>query len=221
MRNVFPALLGLAAAALAFTSCQDSDRIPAPAVISVPLILPTLTADSDTLFNYQRTQASDNILRTLSNPTRPVVKFTINLPDQRDVKIKAVQVYKSFRTGSLSALGPRALAGEYTTFPATVALNSSEVLTDLLRYTPPTPPATAGLVRPIKATTPAQANSVFPGSQILFTFEYVLEDGRHIILTPLNTISASLVGSTDAPATYDVVTGTQVNAPYAITMRIQ
>ncbi|MDO7876633.1 hypothetical protein Q5H93_17945 [Hymenobacter sp. ASUV-10] len=216
MKKALIGLLLLASASAAFTSCKDEDKDPQPSVVSVPLFFPTLTTDSDTVLNLQRTRASDNALANLPNPTRPQIKFTINITDQRDVKIKAVQVYKSYRATSGASLGPRILAGEYPTFPTTVEYNSQEILTGLLSYTPPTPPDTVGTVRPIKGATASANNTVFSGSTILFTFEYVLEDGRHIILTPVNKINARLQGSTDPFKTYEVVTGTQTNAPYAL-----
>ena len=224
MKKALLGLLLLASAPAIFSSCKDSEKDPAPSVVSVPLFFPKLTADSDTLLNYTRTRASENAIVNLANPTRPVIKFTINITDQRDVKIKTVQVYKSFRTGSLSALGPRTLAGEYSTFPATVEFNSQEILTGLFSYAAPTPPDTVGVVRPVKGATAAAANNVFPGSTVLFTFEYVLEDGRHIILTPLNKINARTFGATSASdpfKMYEIATGTQTNAPYALSLSIR
>ena len=99
----------------------------------MPLIFPKFTSDpSKSYFDTQRAAASITQLATFPNPTRPVLEFIINVPDQRDVKIKAVEVYKSFQKPN-QQIGPRVLAGSYSSFPATVSLNSQDALSGLQR----------------------------------------------------------------------------------------
>ncbi|GAC1373172.1 MAG: hypothetical protein NVSMB30_14830 [Hymenobacter sp.] len=193
-------------------SCKESSRIPAPAVTSVPLIFPKASTDVEkNHYDTQRAAASINNLPRLANPTRPVFEFTFDVPDQRDVKLKAVEVYKSFQRGI--SIGPRVLVGAYSTFPTTVTLNSQEALTGLQRLFYSTG-ATLPTLRNLLAATPAAPNEVLTGDLIVFTFEYVLQDGSRVILTPLSDVK--LAGGAAAAK---VISGTQINPPYALYAR--
>ena len=214
MKKVFFGLLLLSAVG-SFSGCKESSKIPAPEVTSVPLIFPKFTSDpSKSYFDTQRAAASLNQLAALTNPTRPVLEFILNVPDQRDVKIRAVEVYKSFQRPN-QPIGPRALAGSYSSFPATVSLNSQDVLSDLQRLAfvagRPLP-----VLSPLLLSTPAAPgarNPILSGDAIIFTFEYVLEDGSRVILTPLTDVRL------DGGGFARVISGNQVNAPYALYVR--
>jgi hypothetical protein len=200
-------LLLFASATGAFSSCKDSSKIPAPDVISAPLFFPQVSSDkTKNHFDYGSARAPE-----ASNPVRPVFEFTIDLKDQRDVKIKAVEVYKSFKRGN--TIGPRALAGSYSTFPVTISLNSQQVLTDLKRLTLQNP--IGGLpqstLSDTKASSPTATNGILTGDVIIFTFEYVLEDDSRIILTPLTSVPLL---APSPPA--QVISGGRINAPYAL-----
>lgn len=216
MKKVIFGLLLLSAMG-SLSACKDSSKIPAPEVTSVPLIFPKFTADpSKSYFDTQRASASINQLATLTNPTRPVLEFVINIPDQRDVKIKAVEVYKSFQRPN-QAIGPRALAGSYSSFPATVSLNSQDALSGLQRLSFAAGRSLPSL-SPLLLSTPSAPgarNPILNGDAIIFTFEYVLEDGSRVILTPLTDVRLDGVGTPPAK----VISGTQINPPYALYAR--
>jgi hypothetical protein len=190
------------------SSCKDASKIPAPEVTSVPLIFAKVSPNvENNHYDTQRASTSVNNLPRLANPTRPVFEFTIDIPDQRDIKLQAVEVYKSFQRGT--SIGPRALVGSYSTFPATVSLNSQDALTGLQRlfYVPG---ATLPTLRNLLGATTSSVNEVLSGDIILFTYEYVLQDGSRVILTPLSDVK--LAGG----ATTKVISGTQINPPYAL-----
>lgn len=199
----------LFAAAGPLSSCEDSSKIPAPEVTSVPLIIAKPSTDPEkNYFNTTRAAASINSLPFQSNPTRPVFEFTFDVPNHRDVKIRTVEVYKSFKRQT--SIGPRVLVGGYSSFPATVTLNSQEALAGLQRIFYASG-ATTPTLRSLLGETPTRPNEIFSGDVILFTFEYVLEDGSRVILTPLTEVQ--LAGG--APPA-KVVSGNQVNPPYAV-----
>ncbi|MCC3152619.1 hypothetical protein Q3A66_06395 [Hymenobacter sp. BT770] len=190
------------------SSCKESSKIPAPSVTSVPLIFPKVSADVEkSYFNTTRAAASIANLARLPDPTRPVFEFSFDIQDQRDVKIQAVEVYKSFQRGI--NIGPRVLQGTYSSFPAKVSINSQEALTGLQRLFFATGEALPSL-RNLLGATPTSPNEVLTGDLIVFTFEYVLEDGSRVILTPLSDVK--LTGG----ATAKVISGTQINPPYAL-----
>ena len=90
-----------------------------------------------------------------------------------------------------------------------VSLNSQEALTDLF-LTSPTPTNPSPI--PVKALpqNPTSRNRISLNlvnpEAVVFTFEYVLKDGRRIVLTPVSTAEGSV----------GVMLGTtQVFAPYA------
>jgi|SRR6476469_1020979 len=202
---VFGLLLLLTAGS--FSSCEDKDKIPAPTVKSTPLIFPIITADKS-YYIWSRARAAES-----TNPVRPVFEFTIDLGDQRDVQIKTVEIYKSYRRGS--TLGPRVLAREVSSFPATITMDSQEAITGLKRLVLQDAPAKPYLVD-VRASSPTAPNSqIVISDQIVFTFEYVLQDGSRVITTPLTNVQVQENAAGGAISTIQVISGTQINAPYA------
>ncbi|WP_310393259.1 hypothetical protein [Hymenobacter sp.] len=216
---LFGALLAVATGSL--SSCEENSKNPAPEFTSVPLIFAKVSSDVEkSYFNTTRAAASINNLPNTPDVTpadprkgqRPVFEFTFDVPDQRDVRIQAVEVYKSFQRDI--RIGPRVLVGSYDSFPATVSLNSQEALTGLQQLFFSGPSATLPTLRNLLGATPNARNEVITGDVIVFTFEYVLEDGSRIILTPLSDVR--LAGNA-TPA--KVISGTQINPPYALYAR--
>ena len=204
-------LTGLLLGALlsAFGSCKESSRIPAPDVTSVPLIFAKASADPNkSYFNTTRAAVSSNNLPRLADPTRPVFEFSFDVPNQRDVQLQAVEVYKSFQRGV--RIGPRVLVGSYSSFPATVTLTSQEALTGLQQLFFSSPSATLPTLRNLLGATASAPNEIFSGDIVVFTFEYVLKDGSRVVLTPLTDVK--LAGGGVAK----VISGTQINPPYAL-----
>ncbi|MBD2724153.1 hypothetical protein [Hymenobacter armeniacus] len=214
-KSIFGLLLTLVLGS--FSACKESSKIPAPEVISTPLIFAKVSSDiNKSYYNTRRAAASiNNLPNTISGTDpndpfkgqRPVFEFSFDIPDQRDVRIKTVEVYKSFKRGN--SIGPRVLHGSYSSFPVTVSVNSQDALTGLKRLLTVTGaalPSTANLL----GASNSQANSIVSGDIIVFTFEYVLEDGSRVILTPLTSVK--LADGT----TVQVISGTQINPPYAV-----
>lgn len=196
---VFPFLL-LGAAAGALSGCREQARIPEPATEDMPLILPDINPAKN-VFTFTPSRASES-----TNPTRPVFEFTVNPTQVDGVKLEVVEVYKTFARGG-TTFGPRVKVKDLTSFPATVSINSQDALTDLyLTNNPPpvTVPATPPPI-PIKATTPTGNNRILSGDAVVFTFEYVVNGGRRIVLTPLTTV-AGVTG---------VISGNRTAAPFA------
>ena len=190
------------------SACKESSKDPAPAVTSVPLLLPQPSSDPEKdHFDTRRANVSTNNLATLANPTRPVFEFTFAIPDQRDVNIKAVEVYKSFQRGNF--IGPRAFFNSYTSFPATVSVNSQTALAGLKRLGN-APTGVVPALYDLLGATASAPNPVVAGDRIVFTFEYVLQDGSRVILTPLSDVKIN------DGSTVKVISGTQINPPYAI-----
>lgn len=190
-----------------FSSCKESSKIPAPAFTSVPLIFGKVSDDvSKSYFDFVRGRASIVELDTLPNRTRPLFEFTIDIPNQRDVQIKSVEVYKSFKR--LTRIGPRTLVGAYESFPTKISLNSQQALAGLQQLTTPTGalPSLNALV----GASPEVRNPIFSGDVVVFTFEYVLQDGSRVILTPLSEVR--LANGTITR----VISGNQINPPYAV-----
>ena len=197
MKSLLFSLLCLVALAGTTSSCREQSRIPEPATESVPLILPEINP-SKSFFSYTESQVSvDTAARR--KYTRPVFEFVVN-PSQGYAELQTVEVYKSFRRST--TIGPRVKVADLTSFPATVSINSQDALTGLYLTSPttanPTPLA-------VKGATTGLVNRIIRTDAVVFTFEYVLKDGRKIILTPLSGAEGSL----GAP------TGTMINAPYA------
>lgn len=213
MKNIFFGLSLLIVGTGALAGCRETSKLPEPAFESMPLIIPEYSSDiKKTYYDFRRARASFDYLA--DSLTRPVFEFTIN-PTNRDIKIRTVEVYKSFGStvgtpapppgikspaplGRNFSFGPRVKVGEYSSFPATVTVRSDVAIADLPYY-----PAGLGgisqLVAPINNSL--FANAIAPGTAVVFTFEYVLEDNRRIILTPLDSRGS--------------VTGTFAAAPYA------
>lgn len=218
MKKLFIGLLVVSTIG-SFSSCKDSSKIPAPDVISVPLIFPKISSTlSKSYFDTQRARASLTELPTLADPTRPVLEFTIDIPNQRDVQIKTVEVYKSFQRGS--RIGPRAFSGSYSSFPATVSINSQDALTGLQQLFFATGKALPTLSNLIGGS-PSTRNPILNGDVIIFTFEYVLQDGSRVILTPLADVRLdNPTGAVPAP-TAKVISGAQISTPYALYAKFQ
>ncbi|GAB2847975.1 hypothetical protein [Hymenobacter ruber] len=190
MKNYFASCLLLLSAVAGLSSCRESSKLPEPKNESVPLIIPEVNADKS-FFPYRRSQLSEQIrIDSLSTRpayyTRPEFQFVVN-PSQGYAELQTVEVYKSFRRGG--AFGPRVKVGDITSFPATVTLTSQEALKDL--YPSAVPGTLAVLANPAVLTL---NNRIIRNDAIVFTFEYVLKDGRRIVLTPVsadNTLLAS------------------------------
>ena len=200
MKKIFFSLLSLAAFAGMLGSCREQSRIPEPEVESLPLILPDINPAKN-VFTFTPSRAAES-----TNPTRPVFEFTVNPSQVSGIKLEVVEVYKTFVRGG-TTFGPRVKVKDLTSFPATVSINSQDALTDLyLTNNPPpvTVPATPPPI-PIKATTSTGNNRIISGDAVVFTFEYVVNGGRRIVLTPLKTV-AGVTG---------VISGNRTAAPFA------
>lgn len=227
MKKSLIRLLLTVAAISALGACRDESKLPAPKLAgNVPLVIPQISSDTaKNYLNFNRTRASVNTLAGYASPgnSRPVFEFTFNIDNSRDKKVKTVEVYKTFKrigsTAALTTLGPRVGVGAYSTFPATVSVSSQDLLTGLQRLVVPTD-GTASYLLNLKAATNTSSNSVQRDDIILFTFEYILEDGSRVILTPItDTKVASGPGQPLANATSTVpvlATTTQINKPYAV-----
>ncbi|MDB5271243.1 MAG: hypothetical protein JWP58_4283 [Hymenobacter sp.] len=199
MKNYFASFLLLLSAVAGLSSCRESSKLPEPKNESVPLIIPEINADKS-FFPFRRGQLSEQIrIDSFSlKPqyyTRPVFEFVIN-PSQGYAELQTVEVYKSFRRGA--AYGPRVKIGDITSFPATVSLTSQEALKDL--FPNAVPGTLAVLANP---AVPTLNNRIVRNDAIVFTFEYVLKDGRRIVLTPVSPTDNTLLASS------------QINAPLA------
>lgn len=222
MKNLLFGLALLASAAAA-SGCRETSKLPEPAIESMPLIFPEYSSDvNKTYYNFTYSNASlIDLVDTLGNPVkRSVFEFTIN-PTNRDIKIRTVEVYKSFASlltngngntplgspvpyGQSYKFGPRVKVGDYNSFPAKISLDSKAALTGLYYLD------TDGGSSPIIPAYPALPNGDYddntsgilkPGNAVMFTFEYVLADGRRIVLTPLDNRGA--------------ITGTFTAVPYS------
>ncbi|MBO2011544.1 hypothetical protein [Hymenobacter negativus] len=199
MKNYFASLLLLLSAATTLSSCRETSRLPEPAYESIPIIFPEINPQKS-YFDLVTSRYSINALAT-ANATRPVFEFVVN-PSQGYSEIQTVEVYKSFFRTASSTLGPRVKVIDLTSFPATVSINSQQALEGLFPTTP-----TTDIPNPIAVlgASPTLQNRIINGNAVVFTFEYVMKDGRRITLTPLSTT----VGSIGAP------TGPQSLAPMA------
>jgi hypothetical protein len=209
MKNFALAASLLLASSAALTSCYDRDRDPMPEYSSVALVKATIDPATDTLA-LRPAQAAEN-----TNPTRPEVRFTIDLYSQRDVKVTKVYVYTTLRrgTGTSITYSSRHLLTEVTTFPTTLTFNSQQLLEGMYRL---------GADNAGKATSypyirlANQTNSIFANDVILLTYEYELENGKRIILTPVTIKKATVTGTTEPEQEYEVITGSQIQPPYAL-----
>lgn len=198
MQINLPGLAALLLAAGSLASCRETSRLPEPAYENLPLILPQINPQKS-FFNSTIARISANS-PTAPTLVRPVFEFVV-APSQGYAELQTVEVYKSFYSNSSKSLGPRVKAMDLTSFPATVSINSQEAITDLYPAATPAKP----IPDPVVNTSVPQGNRLLPFDAVVFTFEYVLKDGRRIILTPISK----------TPGSVGVAIGTQVNAPYA------
>ncbi|GAA4346632.1 hypothetical protein GCM10023185_01110 [Hymenobacter saemangeumensis] len=198
MKNIVFGLLALVGFSATLSSCQDKSRMPAPAFKSMPVIFPVLTPGKN-FINFDSVRAA-NVPRR----RRQEFEFKFSPTEQRDLKLEAVEVYKSYSRviGTAPVLGPRVLVGTYRTFPVTIKLAYPELLAGLQRYNGET------LNPVIPVANPDGINNLIAiGDAVVFTFEYIAEGGQRIILTPLNAVGAP--------------TGTFTNAAYTATAVIR
>jgi hypothetical protein len=185
MKKIFFGLLLLAGSSATLSSCKDADRDPAPPVKSMPVIMPVLTPGKD-FINFDSVRAYSPGRRE-----RQVFEFTINPTGQRDIKLEAVEMYKSYMRPGASGpvFGPRVLVGTYTTFPATFRYTFPELLSGLQRYNGET-------LNPVQPVNPTALNNLIAvGDAVVFTFEYIAEGNQRIVLTPLNSVGAPIPGT--------------------------
>jgi hypothetical protein len=199
MKKLLLLLAAVVSTSSLLSSCKDESKDPMPDVEYAPVIFPKFTPGKST-FDYAT---------ITTRPPYPAgfeqteIEFTFDPGDQRDVKLAAVKVFKTFRrsnAGSVDYSLPTEV-GTYTSFPATVRINGDDAIANTLRLT------STGKVQLIKnAILPRVAGSSPAPDAFVFTFEYILEDGRHIVLTP--------------PNANGVITGAQINAPFAAVAEI-
>lgn len=203
MKKLLFSLLLLSPLAGALSSCREQSKIPEPSVESIPLILPEINP-AKSYFAYAASRNSVNTAASTNTP-RPVFEFVVN-PSQGYAELQTVEVYKCFRRGiNPPVFGPRVKVADLTSFPATVSINSQDALTDLYLSSPTTANPTPTSIK-ASPQSPSQANRILNnGDAVVFTFEYVMKDGRRIVLTPLSTADGSV----------GVPTGNQIFAPYA------
>ena len=199
MKKYLTSFLLVLAAMSTISSCREKSKLPEPVNESIPLIIPEINPQK-AYFDFTTSSVSVNTA-TSRNYTRPVFEFVVN-PSQGYTELQTVEVYKSFRRSGSSTLGPRVKQTDLNSFPATISLNSQDALAGLYPNSPtslnPSPLA-------VKGATDAAVNRIIRGDAVVFTFEYIMKDGRRIILTPLSTAE----GSVGAP------TGAQTNSPLA------
>lgn len=194
MKNYFASLLLLLSAATALSSCRETSKLPEPAYENIPIIFPEINPEKAS-FDYNAARVSVNDARRL-NVTRPVFEFVIN-PSKGYTEIQTVIVYKSFSRAGV--LGPRVKQTEVSEFPATITLDSQQALDGLYpssqTYTvdaagQPTTVPVRPLVLAVKGANDGAPNRIDPPTvqknAIVFTFEYVMKDGRKITLAQLN-----------------------------------
>jgi hypothetical protein len=206
MNSFATRFLLLLTAASSLVACRETSKLPAPATEDVPLIIPEINPQKS-YFNIQAARLSVDQART-QNRTRPVFEFVVN-PSKGGGDIQTVEVYKSYRRDL--KLGPRVKVMDLTSFPATVTIDSQKALEGLYATSPITVAGVTTLPQPVKGESDGTPNRLINGEAVVFTFEYIMKDGRRIILTPLSTLS----GYVDAPL------GTLVNAPYAAVAEIR
>ncbi|SHI58899.1 hypothetical protein SAMN02745146_1114 [Hymenobacter daecheongensis DSM 21074] len=193
MKKLFIILAALVSTNGLLSSCKDDSKDPLPAVEYAPVIFPKFTEGKST-FDFK--------LITTRPPyppgfVLPEIEFTFDPGDQRDTKLAAVEVYKTFRRTNATSVdnSKPTLVGTYTSFPATVRLNGDEAIADIKRLN-----AAGQEVQLIKLAIVPRPAGIAPDA-FVFTFEYILQDGRRIVLTPRDKNG--------------VLTGAQTNAPFA------
>lgn len=183
MKNYFASFLLLLSATVALPSCRETSRLPEPKNESIPQIIPEVNSEKS-YFNFSRSSVSVNNA-TANNVTRPEFEFVVN-PSQGYAELQTVEVYKSYRRGT--TFGPRVKVTDLTSFPATITLNSQDAIRGLL------PSAVPGTL-PVLGATNSAINRIVRGDAIVFTFEYIMKDGRRIILTPISAENTLLPSS--------------------------
>ncbi|GAB3576571.1 hypothetical protein [Hymenobacter daeguensis] len=181
MKKYVASFLMLLSAAVSLSSCRESSKLPEPKNESVPLIIPEINPDKS-YFDFSRSSVSVNNA-TANNITRPQFEFVVN-PSQGYSELQTVEVYKSFRRGT--TFGPRVKYADLTSFPATITLDSQKALENLL----PAPGAVAVL-----GSTANAINRIVRNDAVVFTFEYIMKDGRRIVLTPVSSDNVLLASS--------------------------
>jgi hypothetical protein len=184
MKNYFASFLLLLAATVSLSSCRETSRLPEPKNESVPLIIPEINP-AKYYFDFTRSSVSVNNA-TANNVVRPEFEFVVN-PSQGYGELQTVEVYKSFKRGD--TFGPRVKVRDLTSFPATITLNSQEALRDLY------PSSDPGTLPVLGANNGAINRIARSGDAVVFTFEYIMKDGRRIILTPVGANNTLLPSS--------------------------
>lgn len=210
MKNLVFGLGLLLSAAATVAGCRETSKLPEPAIESMPLILPIASTDTARqYFNWKSSRSSENALPNIQAPNltyRPTFEFVI-APTERDIKVRTVEVYKSYAIplnalGTAYRFGPRIKYRDFSAFPATVTLDSNEALKGLT-YLDGTVTRPIVQLLPDGRQDPGQfINFIDPNHAVVFTFEYILEDGRRIVLTPLDSRGS--------------ISGTFASKPYAI-----
>jgi hypothetical protein len=201
MKNYLASLLLLLSTGMTLSSCRETSKLPEPKNESVPLIIPEINPQKSFFpFNRSRESVNTNIA---SGVARPEFEFVVN-PSQGYGELQTVEVYKSFRRGqegSTLAYGPRVKVTDLTSFPATITLNSQDALRGLFPTATGTTPVLATsdnainrLVSPLVSPTGNVADNI-ANDAIVFTFEYIMKDGRRIILTPVSAANTLLPSS--------------------------
>jgi hypothetical protein len=212
MKNFLTGLALMLAVAGSLTACKDKALDPAPEFDEVPLILPRPTSDTAKVYlNFRFSRISDNALAAAGR-TRPIFEFDFGMENNRNLKVKTVELYKSFRTGTTTlTFGPRVLVGSYSVdqLPVHFSQNSRQIIEGLQRV--------SGTNLLPLVPTPVTAGSNFinitTDAAVVFTFEYLVDNGdgttRRIILTPLKDVKLTNT------QTIQVISGTQTNTPYS------
>ena len=216
MKNYLTSFVLLMSATISLSSCREESKLPEPKYESIPIVIPEINPQKS-FFNITTARYSDFQLAT-NNATRPVFEFVIN-PSKGYTEIQTVEVYKSFSRDGV--LGPRVKYIDVTDFPATVTIDSQQALTDLYpsaqTYTVvngviTTNPTDNTRVLPVKGVGDRAINRInaptVTKDAVVFTFEYVMKDGRRITLTQLNaTVNTAASGS--------LLPNSFINAPLA------
>ncbi|GAA3946641.1 hypothetical protein [Hymenobacter algoricola] len=199
MRKLFIILATLVSTGSLLSACTDDSRDPMPDVEYAPVIFPKFTEGKST-FDYNKITTRPPYPAGFELPE---IEFTFDPGDQRDVKLAAVEVWKTFRRTNAGSTdySQRSKVGTYYSFPATVRINGDDAIAGTMRLFNGVP---TQLIK--NAILPRLAGSSPAPDAFVFTFEYILEDGRRIILTPTTA--------------NQVITGAQINAPFAAVAEI-
>jgi hypothetical protein len=216
MKNHLTTFMLLASATISLSSCREESKLPEPKYESIPIVIPEINPQKS-YFNVTAARYSDIQLAS-NNATRPVFEFVVN-PSKGYAEIQTVEIYKSFSRDGV--FGPRVKYIDVTSFPATVSIDSQQALEGLYPSAQTyvvtggvitSTPTDNTLVRPVKGRTSAEGNRInlptVTKDAVVFTFEYVMKDGRRITLTQLNT-------TTNTTATGSLLPNSFVSSPLA------